>query len=219
MTALRQRQPRGWYEPADRRRCSKLRISSPAALKRLSVILAACIAAAVASVIVWGGSASASANWSSTGALTFTDTKTGVALTCSASTATMVPTNSGTNPVGHITSISFTGCIGPTGVTVTLTAAGLDWPVSAQPAARAIGETSGGHGVAVDVSAPACSADVDGTGAGTDTGKVHFTFSHASGSLGVVLAGGNLHIYDVSGCAGLIGNGDPVSFSVSYRIG
>lgn len=188
-------------------------------MKRLGIILAACIVVAITSVTVWGGSASASDNWSSTGALTFTDTKTKVTLTCSASGADMVPTNTGTNPVGHITSISFTGCIGPTGVTVTLTAKGLDWPVSAEPAARTIGETSGGHGVSVDLTATGCSADVDGTGGDTHTGEVHFHFSHASGSLGVVLAGGNLHIYDVSGCAGLIGTGDPASFSVSYHIG
>jgi hypothetical protein len=130
----------------------------------------------------------------------------------------MVPANTGANPVGHITSISFTGCAGPAG-TVTLTAKGLSWPVSARPAARTVGETSGGHGVSVDVSAPGCSADVDGTGGHTDTGVVHFTFSHESGALGVVLADGNLHIYGVSGCAGLVSNGDTVSLSVTYHIG
>jgi hypothetical protein len=204
--------------PRIRGRCPKLRIPSAAAIKRLSIVLAACTAAAAASAIIWGGSASASASWSSTGALTFTDGTTKIAMTCSGSTATMVPTNSGANPVGHITSISFTGCTSPGGA-VTLTAKGLDWPVSAEPAARTIGETSGGHGISVDVSAAGCSADVDGTGAGTDTGEVHFTFSHASGALGVVLAGGNLHIYGVAGCGGVINDGDPASFSVSYRIG
>jgi hypothetical protein len=181
------------------------------------VIVAACAIAAAASTIAWTGSASASVTWSSAGTLQFKDTASGIVITCSASTATMVPTNTGTNPVGHVTSISFSGCTGPAG-TITLTAKGLNWPVSAHPTGRTIGETTGGHGVAVDVSAPGCSAEVDGTGANTDTGIAHFTFRRVSSALGVALSGGNLHIYAVSGCAGLVSNGDPVSFTVSYHI-
>lgn len=131
----------------------------------------------------------------------------------------MVPTNTGTAPDGHITSISFSGCTGPLGIgNMTLTAKGLDWPVSANPTARAIGETSGGHGVAVGVSAPSCSAEVDGTGANTETGVAHFTFARVASALGVALSGGNLHIYAVSGCSGLVSNGDPLSFKVSYHL-
>ena len=169
------------------------------------------------SAIAWTGPASASVTWTSAGALQFTDTRSGTVIACSASTAAMVPTDTGTTPDGHITSISFSGCTGPL-VTLTLTAKGLDWPVSAQPTARAIGETSGGHGIAVDVSGPSCSAEVDGTGANTETGVAHFTFGRVSSALGVALSGGNLHIYAVNGCAGLVRNGDAVSFKVSYHL-
>jgi hypothetical protein len=183
------------------------------------VIAAGCAIIAAVSAIAWTRAASASVTWSSAGVLQFTDTKSGLVITCSASTGTMVPTNSGTNPGGHITSISFTGCAGPAGVgTITLTPKGLDWPVSALSTGRAIGETSGGHGVAVDVSAPACAAEVDGTGANTETGVAHFTFRRVSSALGVAVAGGNLHIYAVNGCLGLVSDGDPVSFTVRYHL-
>ena len=193
-------------------------IRKTAAIIRLSMALAACAVAAAVWAIAWGGQASASVTWSSVGTVLFTDTKTGLPVTCSASSASMVPTNTGTNPVGHITSISFTGCTGAS-VTVTLTAKGLNWPVSAQPALRTVGETSGSHGVSVHVTAPGCSADVDGTGGGTNTGVIHFMFRHISGGLGAVATDGNLHFYSVSGCAGLVSNGDPASLSVSYHLG
>jgi hypothetical protein len=188
------------------------------ALKRLIVLLATCAAGALAAVAVASGPSSASATWSSVGTLTFKDTTSGFAITCSGSTAAMVPTNSGTNPFGHITSISFTGCTGPAGA-ITLTPKGLSWPVNASPASRTVGETSGGHGVSVDVTTTGCSANVDGTGGHTDTGVVHFTFSHKSGVLGVELSGGNLHIYAVSGCGGLVSDGDAASLTVAYQIG
>lgn len=192
------------------------------ALKRLIVLLAACAACAagaIAAVSLAGGSASASAaTLSSVGTLTFKDTTTGFAITCSGSTAAMVPTNTGTNPFGHITSISFTGCAGPAGA-ITLTPRGLSWPVNASPASRTVGETSGGHGVSVVVTTTGCSANVDGTAAHTDSGVVHFTFSHKSGALGVKLSGGNLHIYAVSGCGGLVSDGDTASLTVAYQVG
>ena len=181
------------------------------------MIAVACAIIAAVSAIAWTRAASASVTWSSAGALQFTDTKSGLVITCSSSTGTMVPTNTGTTPDGHITSISFTGCTGPGG-TITLTAKGLNWPVSAKPTARTIGETSGGHGVAIDVSTTGCSAEVDGTGANTETGVAHFTFRRVSSALGVVVAGGNLHIYAVNGCFGLVSDGDPVSFTVRYHL-
>lgn len=194
------------------------RIPKSARIIRLSVTLAVCAVAGAVSAIALSSPASAAVTWSSVGSVQFTDAKTGLPVTCSASRASMVPANTGANPVGHITSISFTGCTGPL-ATVTLTATGLSWPVSAQPAVRTVGETSGSHGVSVDVTAPGCSANVDGTGGRTNTGVIHFMFKHVSGGLGVVVTAGNLHFYAVSGCSGLVGNGDPVSFSVSYRLG
>jgi hypothetical protein len=194
------------------------RIRKTAAIVRLSMALVPCAVAGAVGAIAWSGPASASVTWSSVGTVQFTDTKTGTIAACSSSSASMVPTSTGTNPAGHITSISFTGCTGPLGTVFTLTAAGLSWPVSAQPAVRTVGQTSGGHGVSVRVTGLACSADVDGTGGGTDTGVVHFMFRHLSGGLGVVVTDGNLHFYSVSGCSGLAGNGDPVSFSVSYHL-
>jgi hypothetical protein len=191
-------------------------------MKRLGVLLAACIAggAAVAAfVIPWSGSAAASTSWTSVGSPTFTDTKTGTVMSCSASAASMSPAGSRTNPVGEITAISFTGCSSADGITLTITPEGLDWPVSADPSVRTIGETSGGHGVAIELSGPGCQAYVDGTGVNTNTGVVHFTFGHVTGGPGIVVSDGNLHIYKPSGCFGLVGNGDPVSFKVSYRVG
>ena len=183
---------------------------------RLCIVIAASAAAAAALSAAWEGPASAAVTWSSAGVLQFTDTGTGTTITCSSSSATMVPANSGTGPVGQITSISFTGCEGPLSTAITMTAKGLDWPIRASPLARTVGETSGGHGVSVAVSAPGCTATVDGTGAGTHTGTVGFTVIRESGKTGVMLVGGNLHIYNPVGCGGLVANGDAVTFTASY---
>jgi hypothetical protein len=193
---------------------------SKAALIRASAAGIAICAVIPVGVAMASGSAAAVVKWQSVGDLTFTDRSSAVTLTCAASTATMAPTNTGADPVGYVDSISFSQCTANDGlgaVPVDLTARGLDWPVNGGPGVRTVGETSGGHGISVGVVGPfGCSGDVDGTGANTHTGFVHLVFRRVDDGLGVVLSGGNLHVYANNNCN--VSNGDAVSFSVSYRL-
>ena len=71
-------------------------------------------------------------------------------------------------------------------------------------------------GIHAALTGPGCSAVVDGTGATADNGMVSATYS--TGALKVLTTGGNLHIYNVSGCAGLIRSGDSTTFSGTYAV-
>jgi hypothetical protein len=45
---------------------------------------------------------------------------------------------------------------------------------------------------------------------------VLFQYTNSTGKLKVLTTGGNLHIYKVVGCAGLIASGDALTFSGTY---
>ena len=49
-------------------------------------------------------------------------------------------------------------------------------------------------------------------------GKVKVTYKNSTGKLSVLAAGGNLHVWDVSGCAGLINTGDATQFVGTYTV-
>lgn len=185
---------------------------------RLGVAVCA-VCAAAATTFAWTGAASSATGpaWNSIGSPTFTDSTSNRSMTCTSSTATMAPSNTGSNPMGQITSLTFSSCTAA-GFTLNLTAKGLSWPVTASPAARIVGETSGGHGVSIAVTSTVCNASIDGTGANTDTGTVNFSFQRLGGTMAIVLSSGNLRFYGVSGCTGFVQNGDSVSFTVRYRV-
>ena len=58
---------------------------------------------------------------------------------------------------------------------------------------------------------------MDGTGGNKDNGKVTFTYANGTREL-TFNNPGNLHAYDISGCAGLIASGDAITLSASYTI-
>jgi hypothetical protein len=62
-----------------------------------------------------------------------------------------------------------------------------------------------------------CSATVDGTGASANNGTVTAKYSNGTGKLSTTGAG-NLHIYNVHGCADLVNSGDASSFVGSYAV-
>lgn len=72
-------------------------------------------------------------------------------------------------------------------------------------------------GIHATLTGPSCSAVVDGTGVSANNGKVTATYTNSTGKLATTGAG-NLHIYNVNGCAGLINSGDGSSFKGSYTI-
>jgi hypothetical protein len=68
----------------------------------------------------------------------------------------------------------------------------------------------------IGVSTSACSFVIDGTRGGASDGKLNFTYSNTTGALDT--SGGNLHIYKVQGCLGLVDNGDPVKITTGLTV-
>lgn len=172
------------------------------------------LAVAITFTISPGGAITAKA-----GKTTLTDTNTGSVLTCatSSSKGTLKKGSgvSGTN-LGSITSLGFSNCTGPLSLTFTVKTTHFPWHLNAKSFASGVttGTISGIHAT---LSGPGCSATVDGTGATANNGTVTAKYSNGTGKLSTTGAG-NLHVYNVSGCAGLINSGDITSFVGSYAV-
>ncbi len=155
----------------------------------------------------------------SAGKTTLLDTTTQQTLSCvSSATMATLKTGSGqTNPIGKITSVTFSTCTGPGGLAFTVTTS-----ASATTPWKLAGNTfSGGvthgkiTGIKASLSGAGCSATVGGTTA-TSTGTTTGTYTNSTGILKV--SGGNLHVWNVSGCLGLINSGDGTTFTGKYTI-
>ncbi|HEV2373877.1 MAG TPA: hypothetical protein VGS19_17100 [Streptosporangiaceae bacterium] len=149
------------------------------------------------------------------------DTNTGNSLSCSSSMATAVlKSGSGLSgsAAGKITAISFTNCIGPAGITFTVTPGHLPWHLNLVSFNSTTGVTTGSiTGIHATLSGASCSAVVDGaTSATSNNGKVKATYTNSTHQLKV--SGGNLHLYNVSGCFGLINSGDATTFTGTYTL-
>jgi hypothetical protein len=159
------------------------------------------------------------------GTTTLTDTSqkppnNTVVCTSSATKATLKSGSglSGTG-LGSITSASFTNCTGPLGFKFTV-ASKLPWHLNAtsynSTTKTVTGTITGIHSTLT--SGTICKAVVDGTSGTANNGMVKITYSNSTGKLTVLTTGGNLHIYNVVGCAGLIKSGDASTFSGVYTI-
>ena len=144
----------------------------------------------------------------------------GTTLTCSSSAATgSLKSGSGlANPVGTIQTLTFSTCTGPLGISFSTSVTG-PFPLNATAYNAGTGVTTGRIGkIHGSISGPLCSATVDGSSATANDGTVRAHYKNATGKLTVLTTGGNLHIYNVSGCFGLINSGDTATFSGSYTI-
>lgn len=174
------------------------------------------LAVAITFSITPGGNISASA-----GVTSLKDTATGSVLTCktSKSTGTLKSGHgiAGTN-IGSIKTLTFTTCTGPLGLTFTVTNSGFPWTLSGTAFNAGTGVTTGFiNGIKSHLSGPSCSADVAGATA-TAKGKVKVTYTNSTHKLKVLATGGNLHVFNVSGCAGLINSGDATTFTGTYTV-
>jgi hypothetical protein len=151
-----------------------------------------------------------------------TDTASNTVLTCKTSgaggTAKSGSGQKGTDLV-PITSSTFTTCSGPLSLTFTVTTSASTsnpWELSATTYASGVT-----HGTLTNIKATlsgtGCSATVGGTTA-TATGSVKGTYTNSTGKLKILPTGGTLHIWNVSGCFGLLTNGDASSFVGTYTI-
>lgn len=173
--------------------------------------------AAITFTISPGGAITAKA-----GTTKLKDTATGSVLQCasSSSSGTLKKGSgiSGSN-LGSITALSFSNCTGPLGLTFTVTNSHFPWTLSGSSFNSTSGVTTGHiSGIHATLSGPGCSADVDGTADGANNGKVKVTYTNSTGKLKVAAGGGNLHVYNVSGCANLINSGDATQFTGTYTV-
>jgi hypothetical protein len=193
------------------------RILLTGAVTAATVGLTAGVALAVAInfTVTPGGAITAKA-----GTTTLTDTSTGSVLTCTSSTSSGTlgtGTVSGAN-LGKITKLSFSNCTGPLSLTFTVTNSNFPWKLSGTSYNSGTGTTTGFiNGIKSTLSGPSCSAKVGGTTA-TSAGKVKVTYKNSTAKLTVLTTGGNLHVWNVSGCAGLINSGDPTTFKGVYTV-
>lgn len=117
---------------------------------------------------------------------------------------------SGTD-IGTIASTSFTSCTGPLGLTFTVKQSGT-WNLNITSNSGAV-STGFISSVKASLSGPLCSATV--------TGSADASYSNSTGVLTVKLVSGSGHtltVSGVSGCLGLINNGDTTTFNGAYTI-
>jgi hypothetical protein len=202
---------------AFRKRLSrKILVTGAATAAAIGASAGVALAVAITFTITPGGNITATA-----GTTTLKDTNTGSVLSCtsSKSTGTLKKGHgiSGSN-LGSIKTLTFSNCTGPLGLTFTVTNSAFPWTLSGTSYNATTGVTTGFiNGIKSHLSGPSCSADVAGTTA-TTKGKVKVTYTNSTGKLKVLPTGGNLHVFNVSGCAGLINSGDATQFSGSYTV-
>lgn len=187
-------------------------------LSAAAVALGLSTTSAFAATTTWsvspGGSISGSA-----GTTTLTDTTSGLAITCKTSTLTG-SLKSGTGlkgaGLGTVTNVAFNNC-SVDGFTLSITSGAVKWPLNAVKYASGVT-----HGTITDihvtVSSSACSLVIDGTSGTANDGKVAITYTNKTHKLAILPTGGNLKVYNVSGCLGAVSNGDSGTIKSSYGV-
>jgi hypothetical protein len=194
----------------------RILITGAATAATIGATAGVALAVAITFTITPGGAITAKA-----GTTTLTDTSTGSVLTCTSSNSSGTLKSgsgiSGSN-LGSITKLTFSNCTGPLSLTFTVTDKHFPWTLSGTSYNSGTGTTTGAiSGIEAVLSGPSCSADVDGTSA-TTPGKVKVTYKNSTGKLTVLTTGGTLHVWNVSGCAGLINSGDATTFKGVYTV-
>jgi len=178
------------------------------------------LAATTLTVKVSGSSSTGTVTASSTKTV-LTDPRSGVAVTCTSSKTTAVVkngTHTGTSPVqiGTITKLSFSSCTSVTGaVTVTVLALPYKLKIDSKTVS---GKTDGiVSGVSTHVSTTGCSFNVTGSAPGFYNNGTH-TLTQTPKLPITPLNKAQLTVSGVSGCAGLVVNGDHPTFKGTYTV-
>jgi len=187
--------------------------------------MAACLVMGLAA-----GPALAAATWTIKpgGAMTLTsatrtaikDSATGTTLTCAAAnlSGTLKPGSGlGGAGAGSITGGGASRCEGPGPLPWHITLLGLPWHINllAYDASTGLVHATIRH-LEISAAGSACSFVIDGTSGRVSDGAVRFTYSDRTHQ--VTTTGGNLHIFTVHGCAGLVASGDPASLTASFTL-
>jgi hypothetical protein len=161
-----------------------------------------------------GGSISGKA-----GTTTLKDTTSGLTVTCKSSTTTgTLKSGSGLSGtgLGTVTSIDFNTC-SVDGESLSLDSGTVSWAFNAK--SYKSGVTTGTiTGIHISESSSICSFVVDGTSGSADNGSLKVTYTNSTHKLKLLPTGGTLHVWDVSGCLGLVSNGDAATISATQTI-
>jgi hypothetical protein len=174
--------------------------------------LAIGLSATTASATTAGWTVKPGGSFHSSGSDQVRDTKTSTVAKCTTVkiSGTLKKSASSGAGLGTLTKASFSGCTIGT-IKVSVAVKGLPWKLNASSYKN--GVTTGSiSGIELVATAPGCSATLDGTAAGKHNGVADATYSNATGKL-VLTGKGNLHSWAVSGCFGLVNNGDPQAAS------
>jgi hypothetical protein len=197
-----------------RKRLTTVLLASGAAALALGLGATTAMASSVASTwtVKPGGSVSAS------GSGQVKDANTGTVAKCTSIKLSSTLKKGGGlsgKGIGTITKGSFTGCTIAT-ITVTVKVQGLPWKLNASSFKN--GVTMGTvSGIDLKATAPGCAATLDGTKAGANNGTTKISYSNSTGQL-KLLGSGNLHSWAVSGCFGLVNNGDTQKASGTEKV-
>ena len=148
------------------------------------------------------------------------DTKSANVINCGSGNLTgTLKSGSGLNgtSAGGITGGALNNCFGPGPLNWKISLLGLPWHINLLSFEGSTGLVHGtiSH-MEISAAGSACAFVIDGTKSGASDGKVRFTYSDRTHQ--VKTSGGNLHIFNVHGCASVFANGDPASLTASFTL-
>ena len=156
------------------------------------------------------------------GVFSVKDPPTGTVISCVSSSVSGTLGSGSGQPgtgIGSIMAAGFMTCFGPGPLGWTFTAGELPWRLnftSYNAATRTVtGSVSHIH---IGISGSACRAVVDGTSGTAGDGIVRFSYANGTATLKALTTGGNLHFYNIRGCAGLFRNSDPATVSAAFAV-
>lgn len=156
------------------------------------------------------------------GTFILTDTTTGSAPACPSSALTgTLKAGAGLlgTGIGSVMTAGFMHCSSPLGFGFRIQASDLPWHlnVSSYDATTGVVTGSLSH-LRLKLLLPGCTAVIDGTSGTASDGIVQVRYTNSTGVLKPVATGGNLHFYNVRGCAGLFETGDSAIISATYTV-
>ena len=189
------------------------------------------VPAAVLAPILGAAAVLAAATWTvrpggpvsmKSGKFTLTDTATSAALTCPSSALSGTLKSGSGLPgtgIGSITTVHSIECPSPLGPTWILMARDLPWHLNAWSYTAMTGVVTGSLShLQIAFSGPSCTAVIDGTSGTASDGTVKVRYTNSTGLLKLLTTGGNLHFYNVRGCAGLVITGDSATLSATFTV-
>jgi hypothetical protein len=122
------------------------------------------------------------------------------------------------NPGTPVTSAAY-NCPSPIVPPIRLTVRGLPWHLNlvSYDVGTSVGRGTISH-LELMLTGPSCSAVVNGTSGTSADGVVAVSYANTTGELTIHTAGGNLRWFHVSGCAGLLEDGDAATLSAAYAL-